>query len=136
MKVAVQCESPLLQRSLELFLKGHLSSLKKCDVVIRDRRVADEERPMLLISSDADADIVKPFSRSQLMLALDQLVQKKGQLHHVRAITEEMESAEREEPAAPQECKDDFEILQKRIELITKEYQQNLLRTIRAFYEK
>ena len=41
MKVAIQCESALLQRSLELFLEGHLSSLKQCDIVIRDTKIMD-----------------------------------------------------------------------------------------------
>lgn len=133
MKVAIQCESPLLQRSLELFLKGHLSSLKQCDVVIRDRRVADESRPMLLVSSDADADIVKPFSRSRLMMVLDQVLKKDEPVHQAADIANEIESAVRSEADAKTA---NFEILQNRIEQLTREYQQNILKTVMDFYER
>ena len=130
MKVAVQCESPLLQRSLELFLKGHLSSLKQCDVVISDRRMPDVGRRSLLVSSNSDADIVKPFSRSQLMIVLEQALKKEEEMGEIAAITEAMEEvAADEEPL-------DFKILEKRIELLTKEYQQNILKAVRAFYER
>lgn len=39
---------------------------------------------------------------------------------------------------APQEEEEamDFSILEKRIEALTYEYQQNILRAVRAFYEK
>ena len=76
MKVAVQCDSPLLQRSLELFLDEYLSSLKQCDIVVRDKRIENDPHLTLLIGASSDADLVKPFSRSQLMLVLEQMVKK------------------------------------------------------------
>ena len=130
MKVAVQCESPLLQRSLELFLKGHLSSLKQCDVVVSDQRLAETGRPVLLVSSGSDADIVKPFSRSQLMIVLEQALKKEEEMGEIAAIADEME------PEIEEEAPLDFKILEKRIELLTKEYQQNVLKAVRAFYER
>lgn len=137
MKVAVQCESPLLQRSLELFLRGHLSSLRQCDVVIRDFISDDESRPSLYISSDSDADIVKPFSRSQLMLAIEGLAKKNDDVSTITRIAAEMETdaeAVTDAPAASRE--EEFSILERRIEKLTQEYQKNIIEAIRAFYEK
>ena len=42
MKVAVECKSPLMQKSLEMFLQNHLSTLKQCDIVIRDEHEAEK----------------------------------------------------------------------------------------------
>jgi hypothetical protein len=65
MKVAVDCESALLQKSLEMFLGTNLSSLKQCDLVLRDREIMDSYH-MLYISSETHADIIKPFSSSYI----------------------------------------------------------------------
>ncbi len=123
MKVAVECKSPLLQKSLELFLSSHLSSLKQCDIVVRDFKALNDERTFF-ISKDKkpDADLVKPFSKSALILALE---------NRYESITpkEGKEESIVEEPA-------NFDILEKRIDLLTREYQQNILKAVRAFYEK
>ncbi len=120
MKIAVECQSPLLQKSLELFLGKYLTSTKKCDIVIRDEECLNDER-CFYISSDKNADLVKPFSKSQLILALE----KRYALTHLKESVEE-------DLDAPIE----FEILEKRIEFLTKEYQENILRAVKAFYEK
>jgi hypothetical protein len=129
LRVAVECKSPLLQKSLELFLGKHLSSLKNCDIVIRDVKFADDEKSFY-ISSNKDSDLVKPFSKSQLILALEKRYKSmnKGNLYSTIKEHVEDEFADNEEL--------DFDILQKRIESLTKEYQENILRTVRAFYEK
>jgi len=122
MKVAVECQSPLLQKSLELFLVKHLSSVKKSDIVIRDEKCFNETR-CFYIANDEKADLLKPFSKSQLILALER---KYNELHPKK---EEI-AVEKEEESI------DFSILEKRIELLTKEYQENILRAVKAFYEK
>ncbi len=124
MKVAVQCESTLLQRSLELFLEGHLSSLKQCDVVLRDRKIMDSHHT-IYISEDDEADIKKPFSRSQLFVALEAFYNKLEDIESVQAFESEIE-AEREK---------EFTLLEERIEQLTQEYKNNLLHVIKAFYE-
>lgn len=131
-KVAVQCESPLLQRSLESFLSGHLSSLKQCDVVIRDRRV-DDGHTMLYVGSSADADLVKPFSRSQLMMALEQLFKDETTVQEIKELTDAIEAMEPAEVSRADKM--DFTILEKRIEMLTQEYQTNIIKAVRAFYE-
>ena len=129
MRIAVECKSPLLQKSLEIFLSKHLSSLKNCDIVVRDVKVLDDERSFY-ISSSAESDLIKPFSKSQLILALERRYKdmNKGNLHYLNKIYQE------------DELDDvfglDFDILQKHIEALTKEYQDSILRAVRAFYEK
>ena len=125
MKVAIQCVSPLLQRSLERFLQGHLSSIKQCDIVVRDNKI-DDGHPSLLISSYKNGgDLQKPFSRSQLFLALEKRLEEQHVSEHVNLIEhDEHESSE------------NLEILERRIVALTQEYQQNIIKAIRAFHEK
>ena len=123
MKVAVACQSPLLQKSLELFLSKYLSSAKKSDIVIRDEECLNDSR-CFYIANNEKADLLKPFSKSQLILALEK---KYNELY---STDDEVErETETEENL-------DFAILQKRIEFLTKEYQDNILRAVKAFYEK
>jgi len=124
MKVAVECQSPLLQKSLELFLVNYLSSLKQCDIVVRDIECLNDER-CFYVSSKPNADLVKPFSKSQLIIALEN---RYKELKEDEPEVEEF-SEVNNEPM-------DFEILEKRIEFLTKEYQDNILRAVKAFYEK
>ena len=127
MRVAVECQSPLLQKSLELFLAKYLSASKRSDIVIRDEECLSDER-CFYIASDEKADLKKPFSKSQLILALEK---KYKRLYP--ASKEEKEAIEKE--YTPSDSMD-FSILEKRIEQLTQEYQENILRAVKAFYEK
>lgn len=119
MKVAVQCQSPLLQKSLEFFLEKYLTSANRCDILIRDVACLNDAR-CFYIANDANADLKKPFSKAQLILALEE-----------RYAQEEHET----EVQTPDKIMD-FEVLEKRIEFLTKEYQENIIRAVKAFYEK
>jgi len=116
MKIAVECQSPLLQKSLEIFLSKYLTSSKKGDIIIRDEECHEDER-CFYISSSAKADLMKPFSKSQLILALEK---KYNQLS----------------PKIQESATMDFTILERRIEALTQEYQANIIRVVKAFYEK
>jgi len=124
MKVAVQCESALLQRSLELFLEEHLSSLKQCDVVIRDKKIMDSHHS-LYISGTEDSDIKKPFSRSQLYLALENFYKKVVHIQEIKACDEDIEPSDHM----------DLSLLEERIEILTQEYKNNIMKVVKAFYE-
>ncbi len=126
MKVAVECHSPLLQKSLELFLSKYLSSKKQCDIVVRDAECLDDSR-CFYISSESKADLVKPFSKSQLILALES---KYMELYPQKDLKEKVIAPEAEENSL------DFDILENRIEQLTQEYKENILRAVKAFYEK
>ena len=123
MKVAVECKSPLLQKSLEVFLARYLCSTKQCDIVVRDEECINDER-CFYISSAPHADLIKPFSKSQLILALEN--KYKGTK---AGMQREIEKEYGEEPL-------NFDILERRIDLLTQEYKQNIIRAVKAFYEK
>ena len=123
MKIAVQCKSPLLQKSLELFLQKHLNTVNKCEILIRDEACLNEKR-CFYIGTDKNADLKKPFSKSQLILALEK---REKELYPQNEIVESIE--ENEETL-------DFSILENRIEFLTKEYQSNIIKAVKAFYEK
>ena len=125
MKVAVECKSPLMQKSLELFLKNYLSSVKQCDILVRDEKCLNDDR-CFYISNDSEADLVKPFSKSQLILALES---KYKSIKKNSPIDDEENIAEDEETIG-------IEILEKRIKFLTSEYQENILKAVRSFYEK
>jgi len=125
MKIATQCNSPLLQRSLELFLDKYLSNLNRCDIVIRDRACLNDKR-CFYIGSSEDADLKKPFSKAELILALER------KFKELQPIDREESKSESEQESQGM----DFSILEKRIELLTQEYQQNIIRAVKAFYEK
>ncbi len=126
MKIAIECKSPLLQKSLELFLSSHLSSLKQCDIVIRDFKVLDDEKTFY-ISKDKDADLVKPFSKSALILALESRYEN-------NSIGADEDSQNLEDEYNDESI--DFSILEKRIDFLTQEYKQNILKAVRTFYEE
>jgi hypothetical protein len=117
MKIAVECNSILLQKALEKFLAKHLTSLKNSDIVIRDFKNDDRN---FYISSDDEADLKKPFSRSQLLLALENRYKELD--------------IKKEKPKEQIIENKNFGILQKRIEMLTKEYQDNIIKAIKAFY--
>ncbi|SFV75047.1 JHP0747 family [hydrothermal vent metagenome] len=125
MKVAIDCKSPLLQKSLELFLSNHLAPIKHCDILIRDRECKKKSLRCFSIGNNFDADLQKPFSKAQLILALEQrytLIQKR--------LNEKKNTPQKRKKEAK-----DFAILEKRIEMLTKEYQENIMSAIKAFYQ-
>ncbi len=119
MKVSVECQSPLLQKSLEMFLANYLSSTKQCDIVVRDEECMNDTR-CFYISSNANADLIKPFSKSQLILALEK--------KHSTMVGPLKDSDSKEERM-------DFSILEKRIDSLTREYQKNIINAVKVFYE-
>ena len=123
MKIAVECQSPLLQKSLELFLEKYLSTSKKSDIVVRDVACVNDKR-CFFISSESGADLLKPFSKAQLIIELEK---KYKSLYHT--------SSEISIANEPQESMD-FSVLENRIESLTQEYQANILRAVKVFYEK
>ncbi len=137
MKVAVQCESALLQRSLELFLEDDLSSIKQCDVVLRDKQILDSHHS-LFISSEQEADVKKPFSRTQLYFALEQFYKKQSNIQKIQEYTQELTSSPIENGDDLSEssfCEHDFSFLEEQIDHLTQEYKAKILKTVKAFYE-
>lgn len=126
MKVAIQCDSPLLQRSLELFLDGYLSSLRQCDILIRDKNIRDDQYPTFVVGVEESSDLIKPFSKAQLIHALNQMFESQK---YFPIPAEASGDASADEAVS-------FDILERHIDKLTREYQANILKAIRAFYEK
>ena len=75
MKVALSCESTLLQKSLAIFLKPMLSPEDTCDFIISDKKVKSK-KPILYLGKRKDASLDIPFSKAELLSTLEQFYQK------------------------------------------------------------
>ncbi|MDR3162704.1 MAG: hypothetical protein LBT81_02450 [Helicobacteraceae bacterium] len=64
--VSVVCESALLRRALEWFLRDRIATANACELIITDRKLRNE-KPQLIIGEH----LVKPFSGSQLDAVLE-----------------------------------------------------------------
>ena len=69
MKIALACQSVLLEKSLEIFLKSYITPYKQCDFVISDKEI-EIDKPLFQIAND-DSDLVMPFSKSALILKVE-----------------------------------------------------------------
>ncbi len=130
MKVAIECTSPLLQKSLEIFLKPYLSSLKQCDVVLRDYKVQDDNHRSLYIASSDDADIKKPFSEAELKLILHKTLH--GEKEHERKT---VGLAEAVKAVTLTQTPRSYEQLEAQIEQLTQEYQAKILQAVKTFHD-
>ena len=66
MKVALRCQSPLLQNSLGMFLKDYLSDEGICDFIISDE-VLHSAKAVCYVNDSADSHIHKPFTKESLL---------------------------------------------------------------------
>ncbi len=118
MKIALACKSLLLTKSLEVFLKNSISSYKKSDFVISDRKL-DIDKPLFVISQN-DSNLRVPFSHSSLMIELDKFY------NDLKSPKEKNEMHKN----------DSMEILKDKIDLLTTKFKDDLLQTIQEHYEK
>lgn len=114
MKIALACQSILLEKSLEIFLKNHITPYKQCDFVISDKEI-EIDKPLFYISHDS-GNLNIPFSKSALMLALDKFYEN--------LYTDEVKVE-----------KIDIKELEEKIELLTDNFRKDLIKTIKEYYE-
>ena len=133
MKVAIECRSPLLQKSLENFLEGHLSSPHSCDLLLSDEDLPDRENA-LRIGSDEEADIIKPFSKSQLLLKLEQFYRVKEDAQEAMNIANELDKLDEDivEPVVETE-KLAIDSLEEKIERLTESYVKGVMSLVREY---
>jgi hypothetical protein len=123
-KVSIACDSPLLRRSLELFLRGHICTYEESDLVVTDHERKAGHKAALRIGNEEDADLRKPFSKEALLSALEaKLGAAESSLLHKKL-----------KKTRPTEA--DLSVLEAQIEQLTKEYQTNIIKAVRRFYEK
>ncbi|MDD6055648.1 MAG: hypothetical protein SOW25_06115 [Helicobacter sp.] len=75
MKIALICDSLLLDRSLELYLKEYLTSYKLCDFVVATQSV-ESKKPVFLIGNFEGANLAIPFTKEILLRELESFYQK------------------------------------------------------------
>ena len=68
MKAFIDCDCEILQKTLELFLKGHAASAQDCEFVISDEPQSSA-KPLFLIGEDGD--LALPFSKQMLLSTLE-----------------------------------------------------------------
>jgi hypothetical protein len=78
LRFRVECKSLLLQKALEEFLKDYISD---------DGMVVSDEKGDIIIGKD----IKKPFSRSQLLLQLEKIWQKKDNKKEIHKLDDKLE---------------------------------------------
>ncbi|WP_331773984.1 hypothetical protein [Sulfurospirillum sp. 1612] len=118
MKIALMCQSLLLSKSLELFLKNKITTYKKCDFVITDKQL-ELDKPQFIIAHH-DAHLGMPFSESSLIIALEKF-------YNTNILNL---AASKEEPRVPE---DD---LKDKIDEITTKFRNDLISIIAQHYEK
>jgi len=96
-------------------------------MVVRDKNIPDPEHQTFVIASDGSGDIVKPFTKAQLIDAIK---------HKMISPAIDTPVAEVLSAVKHNDEKVSFDILERHIEKLTREYQANILKAIRAFYEK
>ncbi len=114
MKIALACDSLLLTKSLEIFLKKSLTSYKKCDFVISDKNL-ETDKPLFIISNEA-SNLQVPFSESSLMIELDKF--------YTNLISKNRPK---------DESKND---IHEKIDFLTKKFRDDLIEVISEHYEK
>jgi len=123
LKVSIVCDSLLLQNSLKIFLKDFISTYKHCDLVLSDRQI-DIQKPLVIVNSSPEADLQVPFSKSELLLKMEEMYneiyqkQSKDKVH-----------------SQPKKNKKELWKLEREIDKITLEFREKLIKTLRDFYE-
>ena len=132
MKIAIECRSPLLQKSLENFLEGHLCSSRNCDLLLSDEKLVGRDN-VLRIGSDAEADILKPFSKSQLLLKLEHFYKIREEAHTAMDIVNQMDdnTFEGVELAFKEKPLENVSELEAKIERLTASYVQGVMSLVR-----
>ncbi len=75
MKIALICDSLLLDRSLEMYLKEYLTSYKLCDFVVATQPT-ESQKPVFLIGDFENAQLKVPFTRELLLQELESFYQQ------------------------------------------------------------
>ena len=117
MKIALRCNSELLEESLKKFLGGYLCEEEQADIVLTDHFL-ESPKPLMRIGTDSGADLQKPFSRSQLMIKLEERLKHLGQKEELEAFSMAEE-----------------ESLEEKIERATETFVEELVTLIRGHYE-
>ncbi|CAM2897609.1 hypothetical protein [Helicobacter burdigaliensis] len=90
MKIALICDSQLLNRSLEMYLKDYLTSYKLCDFIVATKPT-ETSKPIFLIGDSKEAHLKKPFTKELLLQKLQEF--------YLSFKTQQSQKSEQEENA-------------------------------------
>ncbi|WP_457592801.1 hypothetical protein [Hydrogenimonas sp.] len=93
MKLALSCRSVLLEKSLRKFLKSYLVPDHEAELIISDHPL-QSPKPVLRIGADQEADLNKPFSRSRLMIKIEEKLKADRTQEALKHFTIEEETLE------------------------------------------
>jgi hypothetical protein len=120
MKLAIMCQSLLLEKALTLFLKPYIVPLKQCDFVVSDYKIAADV-PQFKIKTP-DSDLIFPFSKSALLIALDKFS---------KTLEASKSKAKSIEPKAKSQ---NFKILEEKLNQICNQYNAQIIQAIKEHY--
>ena len=123
MKVSIVCDSLLLKNSLKIFLKDFISTYKHCDLVVSDKQI-DVQKPLVIVNSSSEADLQVPFSKSELLLKMEEIYNEIYQKQSKDKV-----------PSQPKKNKKELWKLEREIDKITLDFREKLIKTLRDFYE-
>jgi len=115
-KIALACQSVLLEKSLEIFLKSYIAPYKQCDFVISDKEI-EIDKPLFYIATE-NSDLIMPFSKSSLMLKVESFYDTL-----FKKTTEEKIE------------KIDIDMLEEKITKLTDSFRKDLISTIKEHYD-
>jgi hypothetical protein len=120
MKIAIVCQSLLLERALKLFLKPYVAPLKQCDFVVCDHQL-ETNLPQFKIKTP-DANLPFPFSKSSLIHSLEEFFRtiKDTNSTAVKGLTDSK--------------KRDFSLLENRLNEICAEFNAKIIKTVKEHY--
>jgi len=120
MKLAIICKSLLLEKALKLFLKPYIAPLKQCDFLVCDHEM-DVDIPQFRLKT-VDSELAFPFSKSALLISLDKfyktLKESTSKLEHAKISTKNS----------------DFATLEEKLNKICKQYNAQIIQTIKEHY--
>lgn len=119
MKIALACQSILLEKSLEMFLKNCIYPYKQCDFVISDRYI-EIDKPLFYISSE-NSDLDIPFSKSSLILSIEKFYNTINQENSETKVTSFK--------------KVNIKDLEEKIIDLTDNFRNDLVNVIKEYYE-
>jgi hypothetical protein len=70
MKLALRCDSLLIQKTLMSYLKGHIVEYEDAELIISDKLFASNA-PIFLLSSKNRSHLQMPFTKAELFWALE-----------------------------------------------------------------
>lgn len=79
-------KSPLLERTLQLYLREYLVNFDECDFVITDNIDESFNKPICLIDFNENADILRPIYKEGLMCDLGRFGAKLREMRHCENV--------------------------------------------------